>query len=45
LKEHAAAVDARAILFKPLKAAQLAQCLATVFGPAVEAEATEPVQV
>ncbi|HEY4037747.1 MAG TPA: ATP-binding protein [Burkholderiaceae bacterium] len=45
LKEHAAAVDARAILLKPLKAAQLAQCLATVFGPAVETEATEPVHV
>ena len=41
LKEQAAVVDARGILLKPLKAAQLAQCLATVFERGVEVPATD----
>ncbi len=41
VKARAAAVDARAILPKPLKAAQLAQCLASVFARAVAAERTD----
>jgi CheY-like chemotaxis protein len=38
LKEQAATVDARAVLLKPLKAAQLAQCLAQLFAHDVEVE-------
>ena len=43
LKERAAAADARATLLKPLKAAQLAQCLAEVFGTRVGREQADPV--
>src|SRR5207244_12429056 len=38
LKARAEAVGAKAVLFKPLKATQLAQCLAAVFARPVGAE-------
>jgi len=38
LKEHAGAVQARAILLKPLKCAQLAQCLAATFAQPARAQ-------
>jgi len=43
LKERAAAVQARAVLIKPLNAAQLAQCLAAVFVHSVGAEQAETI--
>jgi signal transduction histidine kinase/ActR/RegA family two-component response regulator len=43
LKTRAAAVDARAILLKPLKAAQVAECLAAVFARQAELEPAEVV--
>jgi CheY-like chemotaxis protein len=43
LKERAAAADAVAVLLKPLKASQLAQCLAEVFGVRAERQPADPV--
>jgi signal transduction histidine kinase/ActR/RegA family two-component response regulator len=43
LKARAATVDARAILLKPLKATQLAQCLAGVFADEVEIESDDTI--
>jgi len=43
LKQHAATVDAREILLKPLKASQLAQCFAKVFSAGVELDRVDTV--
>jgi len=43
LKEHAGAAQARAILLKPLKCAQLAQCLAAIFSQPVRAQAARSI--